>query len=324
MSKFLVRKCLQIISVVLLASCSKQETPKNPTKIYTADEYKKAAQACIRAGDLKCIEINWSHYVAMRPNDSAAHAYYAIVLNWSDKPEQAIVEAERAIDMGEGTYDLFAAYAASLDKVGRAKEAIDWSYKSLAVIPSLVDVRGSLAKILVQQNKQYEALALLTSYDNELTNNGHPVYFEGQRISIESKIDRLGSNSAAPAEGLRVTKLGAHFYAPVRFGTTHANAFMVDTGASLTTMKTEMLEQLKLPYRVISEQVPVHTADGRVVSARQVIFDSMNVGPFELHNVQVLVCPQCLSLLGQNALSKFDLKSSMNQGVEFLTFEPRL
>jgi clan AA aspartic protease (TIGR02281 family) len=98
---------------------------------------------------------------------------------------------------------------------------------------------------------------------------------------------------------------------------------MVDTGATLTTMNDDMLKQLKLPYKVVNDRVPLHTADGRVASARQIAIESMNVGPFELHNMQVFICPNCASLLGQNSLSQFNLRSSRNQGVEFLTFEPR-
>lgn len=309
-----MQKLLLVICAVLLTSCS---------KTYTANDYKKAGQNCIKARDLNCAEENLAKYVQMRPNDSSGHAQYAILLNWNDKPDQAIVQAERAINMGEGTYDLYAAYAASLEKVGRTDEAIDWSYKTLAVVPSLVDVRGSLAKMLVQKNQQYEALALLTSFDDGLIAKGNNAYFEGQRIAIESDIDRLGNSKDAPAEVFRVSRLGGHFYAPVRFGVGHASAFMVDTGATLTTMNGDMLNQLKLPYKVVNDRVPLHTADGRVVSARQITVESMNVGPFELHSMQIFICPNCASLLGQNSLSKFNLKSSMNQGVEFLTFEPR-
>jgi len=305
---------LLVICAVLLSSCS---------KIYTANDYKKASQDCLKARDLNCAEENWAKYVQMRPNDSVGHAHYAILLNWNDKPDQAIVQAERAIQMGEGTYDLYAAYAASLEKVGRTDEAIDWSYKTLAVVPTLVDVRGSLAKILVQKNQQYEALALLTSFDDGLIAKGKNAYFEGQRIAIETNIDRLGNSKDARTEVLRVTRFGDHFYVPVRFGASHASAFMVDTGATLTTMNDDMLKQLKLPYKVVNNQVPLHTADGRVAAARQITVESMNVGPFELHDMQIFICPKCASLLGQNSLSKFNLKSSRNQGVEFLTFEPR-
>ena len=312
--QFDMQKLLLLICAVLLTGCS---------RTYTANDYKKAGQNCIKVRDLSCAEENWAKYVQMRPNDSSGHAQYAILLDWNDKPDQAIVQAERAIHMGEGTYDLYAAYADSLEKVGRTDEAIDWSYKTLAVVPTLVDVRGSLAKILVQKNQPYEALALLTSFDDGMIARGKDAYFEGQRIAIESDIDRLGNSKDARTEVLRVTRFGDHFYAPVRFGAGHANAFMVDTGATLTTMNDDLLQQLKLPYKVVHERVPLHTADGRVVSARQISVESMNVGPFELHNTQLFICPKCASLLGQNSLSKFNLKSSRNQGVEFLTFEPR-
>jgi len=309
-----MQKLLLVICAALLTSCS---------RIHTADEYKKAGQNCMQARDLNCAEENWAKYVQMRPSDSSGHAHYAILLHWNDKPDQAIVQAERAIHMGEGTYDLYAAYAASLDEVGRTDEAIDWSYKTLAIVPSLVDVRGSLAKMLVQKNRQYEALALLTSFDDDLIARGHNAYFEGQRIAIESDIDRLGNGKDVPTGVFRVTQLGDHFYAPVRFGGGHASAFMVDTGATLTTMNDDMLQQLNSPYKVVHGAVPLHTADGRVVSARQITVENMNVGPFELHNTQIFICPKCASLLGQNSLSKFNLKSSKNQGIEFLTFEPR-
>jgi len=133
----------------------------------------------------------------------------------------------------------------------------------------------------------------------------------------------LGNGKDVPTGVFRVTQLGDHFYAPVRFGGGHASAFMVDTGATLTTMNDDMLQQLNSPYKVVHGAVPLHTADGRVVSARQITVENMNVGPFELHNTQIFICPKCASLLGQNSLSKFNLKSSKNQGIEFLTFEPR-
>jgi hypothetical protein len=47
------------------------------------------------------------------------------------------------------------------------------------------------------------------------------------------------------------------------------------------------------------------------------------VGPFELKDVQASTCPSCDPLLGQTVLSKFDLRTSKVQGVEFVTLSPR-
>ena len=109
---------------------------------------KEAAIACQSKRDFACAEQNWQGYVAARPTDAQAIANLGVAMNERDEHEQAIVQFKKAIDLGEGTYDLFAYYADSLTKLGRTNDAIDWYYKSLAVVPQLVDVRGNLAKLL--------------------------------------------------------------------------------------------------------------------------------------------------------------------------------
>ena len=108
---------------------------------YTADDYKRAVAPCLRARDYDCAQKNWTSYLKLRPTDTQAIANLGIVMNMRDDHAGAVVQFEKAIEMGEGTYDLFAYYADSLAKLGRTDDAIDWSYKSLAVWPQLVDVR---------------------------------------------------------------------------------------------------------------------------------------------------------------------------------------
>ena len=180
----------------------------------------------------------------------------------------AVAQFKHSIEVGEGTYDLFAYYAESLRHLGRTDEAIDWSYKALSVVPRLVDVRGSLAKLLVVRHRPYEALSLLESFDADAVATGHPEYFGGQRISIESSLASGGVVDASTA------------------------------AASAPPASPESATQ-------------------------QIALDSLRVGPFELHDVPAVTCPQCVSLLGQSALTHFDLQSSRTQGVEFLTLKPR-
>ena len=84
-----------------------------------------------------------------------------------------------------------------------------------------------------------------------------------------------------------------------------------------------MLDAAKADYRKLDTAVQMMTADGRRVRAQMVALASMRVGPFSLENVQVVVCEGCVPLLGQATLSRFDLKSSRVQGVEFLTLARR-
>ncbi len=290
-----------------------------------ASAYKEGAIKCIRTRQYVCAETNYVQYIKMRPTDVHAMASLAIVYNWDDKPEAAIVQAEKAIEMGQGTYDLFAAYAQSLEKVGRIDEAIDWSYKTLAIMPSLGNVRGDLAKLLVMKKREYEALGLLASFDATLESKGHGPYFEGQRMAIESVIERQGQTvaSAQKEKGLRLSKIGDHFFAPVKIGEAKTVAFVVDTGASKTTLSDEMLTRSKAKYKVTKPDVAIGLADGRRVRARVVMLDTIKVGPFELRNVTAIVCPTCVPLLGQGSLTHFNLASTKKQGVEFMTLEPR-
>jgi clan AA aspartic protease (TIGR02281 family) len=288
----------------------------------TTSELRDAATRSTAARDYACAERLWAAYIERVPNDSHGLANLGIAQNRRDAHEQAVVQFKKAIDAGEGAYDLFAYYADSLDKLGRIDEAIDWSYRALSVVPSLVDVRGSLAKLLVRRGRPHEALALLQAFDAASEAKGQPAYFTGQRIAIESGLQDSGGGQGAAAP-LRLPMHEGHYYAPVAFGSARPTGFMVDTGASRTVMSKAMLEASKAEYRKLDAAVQLLTADGRRVRAQSVALASMRVGPFALENVQVVVCEGCVPLLGQGTLSRFDLKSSRVQGVEFLTLARR-
>ncbi len=313
-----------ILTTALLAFSATTTIALADTPVtYPPSAYKDGAVKCMQSQSWVCAEKNWTQYLKMRPNDSKAMANLAIVYNWDDKPEPAIVQAEKSIGLGEGTYDLFAAYAESLEKVGRNDEAIDWSYKTLQILPSLVNVRGDLAKLLLGKKREYEALALLSSFDASTDAQGYGRYFEGQRIAIESSIDRQGATAAAAQKNIRLPKNGDHFYAPVKVGDANFEAFVVDTGASKTSMSEELLAASKAPYKVVQASVSAQLADGRKTTGRMVTLDTLKVGPFDMHKVTIFVCRSCAPLLGQGSLSQFNMVSSKTQGVEFMTLELR-
>ena len=290
----------------------------------TTAELRAQIAACERAGDMACAQEAWTGNVKLRPGDGVAHANLGHVMSQRDDPAHAVVEYKRSIDLGEGTYDLFAWYADSLSGLGRNDEAIDWYYKSLAIVPNLVDVRGKLAKLLMAAGRRYEALSLLESYDTIAASEGRHGYFEGQRITIESALSGAAPAAASgEARSLRLPVMGSHFFAPVALGSGRPSAFVVDTGASATTVTQEMLDESKVAYRVVQPVVTMTTADGRVVRAQGITIATLSVGPYVLHDVPAVKCMHCVALLGQSSLSHFDLKSSRTQGVEFLTLTPR-
>ena len=289
----------------------------------TPTDARELAVRCMGARDLACAKENWEEYLRLRPSDGRAVANLGMVMNMRDEHDQAAIQFQQAIDAGEGTYDLFAYYADSLAKLNRVDEAIDWSYRALSVVPTLVDVRGSLATLLVGQHRPHEALALLQAFDVDAEARGRPAHFAGQRIAIEKIAQDTRASTAANATPLRLPAYAGHYFAPVKLGKTRPTAFMVDTGASRTTLSRAMLEASQAPYRVMDANVQMTTADGRKVRAEAIVVDALQLGPFELRQVNAIVCDGCVSLLGQSTLMHFDLQSSRVQGVEFISLSPR-
>jgi predicted aspartyl protease len=272
----------------------------------------------MRKGDLPCAEETMAGYVKLRPTDGKAIANLGFILSQEDKDEEAVVQFKQAIGLGEGAYDLFGAYAGSLAKLGRNGDAIDWSYKTLKLVPSLVDVRGKLAQLLVLEKRPYEALAVLAEFDEFLEKNGRDDYFTAQRKAIESTLKDT-PQPAAEVDQLRLAKLDNQFYAPVSVGESGTRAFLVDTGATSVVLSDEFLVASKAKYTLVRTNARATLADGRVIDAKQVIIDHIHVGAFELDNVKAMACGSCELLLGQTALSQFDLHTTQVNGVDVLS-----
>ena len=307
------------IVIALIAACFAgcSKTPATPSAL------KASASQCLRNQDFACAQKDLQAYIRLRPDDALAIARLGIADNKLDQNAATVAQFKKAIDLGEGTYDLFSYYADSLAKLGQTDAAIDWNYKALAVVPSLVDVRGRLAKLLVKKKRYFEALILLASFDDHLKSIGYPPYFTAQRIAIESAMQQSNAATSAEQSQLRLPETFGNFYAPVILGQSHVTAFVVDTGATLTTVNDDFLRDSKAKYEVLRASVRLRTANGQRVRARLLNINAMQVGAFNLKDVAAVECPDCQLLLGQDTLSRFDLASRKVQGVEFLTLRPR-
>ena len=117
--------------------------------------------------------------------------------------------------------------------------------------------------------------------------------------------------------------MGRHFDAPVALGAGRPLAFLVDTGATVTPVAPELLDESKAGYRVLQPMVTMTTADGPKVTAQGISIATLAVGPWVLHDVRAVRRAHCIALLGQSSPSHVDLRSVRTEGVEFLTLTPR-
>ncbi|MES2612047.1 MAG: retroviral-like aspartic protease family protein [Pseudomonadota bacterium] len=289
----------------------------------SAQTLRDRALACQQKADYACADEVWTRYLELRPEDSRVRATLATVKNLRDDHAGAVREFERSFAEGNGGYDVFAYYARSLVRVGRPTEAITWYYRALEVVPNLVDVRRELSKVLVSQQRHYEALSVLQAIDARREEAGQVAYFAADRITIEDAIRAAQGSPSAPAAVLRIAATGGHYYAPVSVGWARPVPFMVDTGATFVSMSARMLKDSGAQYRTLDEQAQVGLADGRKIHVKVVLLERLQVGPQLLHNVRAVACQDCVPLLGMSALRHFDLQSVKANNVELLSLVPR-
>jgi Flp pilus assembly protein TadD len=174
-----IRQALVVaIWMSLLSACQPAPPEVEPAS-------KDVAMTCLQANDLACAEANLRGYLKQYPTDSETTAILAIALTRAGKHREALPFYARAVEAGEATYDLFAFYAKSLDVSGDLAGSMTFNRKSLQIVPSLVDVRGDLARQLVRNGQPKEAIELLRSYDDDLKRQGHPPYFTVQIVGVE-------------------------------------------------------------------------------------------------------------------------------------------
>lgn len=142
---------------------------------------------CFARREWNCAAANYNGYLKTYPNDPEVNARLGIARTRAGHHKEALYFYKKAEDLGVITYDFYASYALSLDATGDLDNAIRANLKALELVPSLVDVRGSLAAQLVRKGQPKDAVELLEEFDTYLKKQGEQPYFTAQITSIKAK-----------------------------------------------------------------------------------------------------------------------------------------
>lgn len=145
---------------------------------------------------------------------------------------------------------------------------------------------------------------------------------------FRSKVTRLKTSGPAPAPIpddktlVKFQKQGELMIVQALLNEKTAAKFVVDTGASYTTISQAMANQLGLNLENASTVIPLQTANG-VIEAPLVSVSSLEVGGFALKDLTVVVHdvfpdPNIAGLLGLNFLSRFHLGIDSKNGILYL------
>lgn len=130
---------------------------------------------------------------------------------------------------------------------------------------------------------------------------------DGRNITLP--LDPHRGGAARSSDRLRLTAdARGHFVAP---GAVNGRAieFLVDTGASVTTLSRTEAERIGLAFRS-GTRTQSMTANG-VVGGWKVVVDKLRVGDVILRQIDIIIVDNAtpgLALLGMNALAFFDMQ----------------
>lgn len=171
-----------ILAAALAAGLAACESPRAAAPLPASLE---DGDTCFAQRNWNCAAANFHGYLKTYPNDPAVNAKAGIAYTRAGHHREAVPFYKYAESLGVITYDMYAGYAISLDATGDLDGAIRANRKSLELVPSLVDVRGSLAAQLVRKGQAADAVRLLEEFDTMLRRDGQPPYFTAQIASIK-------------------------------------------------------------------------------------------------------------------------------------------
>lgn len=189
-----MRRVIILAFALGLAACGGEnaEPPPQPASLSDGDQ-------CFADRNWNCAAANYNGYLQTYPDDPTVNARLAIARTRAGHHREAVPFYRHAESLGVATYDMYAGYAISLEATGDLDGAIRANERALEAVPSLVDVRGSLAAQLVRRGDPEEALALLEEFDAYLRQQGEAPYFSAQIAGIREQMRQLPPAGAAPA-----------------------------------------------------------------------------------------------------------------------------
>ena len=106
-----------------------------------------------------------------------------------------------------------------------------------------------------------------------------------------------------------ITKMGEHFVVPVVINNTYTMELMIDTGATMSVLKTSFVEDNMEDVFFNADSLTMNTANGSV-EGKKLIVESFVLGQHELNGVEVGAVPlpdfKYDGLLGMNILNRFE------------------
>lgn len=185
-----------------------------------------------------------------------------------------------------------------------------------------VEILMTLAEKADTVQAEYDELAkddeVTAAIDKVSETNGRSYKLgpSGPFKAMYKMLDRLRGDIKAGVVELRPE--GGVNLVDVRINGKGSRSMVLDTGASTVSLPYDFAQELGIEIGPEHETVRVQLADGKIVDAKRVMLESVQVGQFRVNDVEATVLPEDLiaatPLLGGSFLNHFTYKVEPEKG----------
>lgn len=264
------------------------------------------------------------------PYSERAHGNIGILLYDAGDLDGAAYHLATSVDIDPTYYDAHRYLAVIYERQLALEDAIYAWRKAMELAPSRdkrVECAHALARNLERVGRKFEAAEVLYGLV--------PWTTEEDRVRIRQRIARLRDEADAGEPLLAAEAVEVRFrprgpVIPVRglLNDRIPASFIVDTGATFTTITSKLAEDIGIEDLETRTQVQFRTANGEVTSAALVQVRSLQIADAYVEDLTVAVCDSCSDglidgLLGLNFLQRFSVEIDGTSGRLVLRRPPK-
>lgn len=198
----------------------------------------------------------------------------------------------------------------------RLRESLQWQelvalHRMLVSLhPDYVPYTLSLVHWLIEQGRYDDAEQQLVAARNDLQ-------YANQVTELAERIEERRQIQSGASQAIRLKRAGAHFLAEVVLNGGETAELLVDTGATLTVIKTSLAEELALD-RLETTPISMKTANG-VIDGSKVTLANLSISELSMSQVDLGIVPlpgfKYDGLLGMNVLGRFKFYIDQEQSL---------
>lgn len=269
------------------------------------EDHLRFGSICNSIGAYRCSEEQFSKALLLQPKHLASMGNLAIARSHLNDKELAERSFERYFSEGGLAYDVMYFYAQSLLEMGEKEKGLNWMYRSLSVHTSNQKVANELLDQLSLFEKYYEALSLAGALSES-----DPTTQEFWRLKFDSLVHFLDQQEKLEVSSIRIPSLdGKSYFVPVRPDENSSwSLFVVDRTEPEVMLNEELLS--KWSYSSYEKLKDDHKDSKK---QQKIVLDQLIVGPWELQNIEVLVCQSCQPRLGRSILNYLSIEKGQDQ-----------